>query len=620
MSKYQATIKFEPMGRQVAAGHNETVMAVATRENLPVRSDCGGRGSCGKCRVVLDPVENATAPTEAELKMLSSRELSENVRLACQVRVQGPLRVTIPEAFMDADAATGKRLVSADAVVNPVVRRIFLPGASLSSDEDTTDDVLTRVSGCLSKITGEDPTMRNPESLQHISIPGMTEKGVTVVVHKIHGITAVIGGEARRSLGLAVDIGTTSVAAYLCDMETGQVVASGSAANPQRRFGEDVISRISFAGNDSGNTGILQRLAVETVSDLARRCADQAAVSTGDIDEVTIVGNTTMEQVFYGAPPHNLGKAPFLPLNRKPVTLRAGDVGLSMNPGTPVYVFPVVSGFVGGDTLGAVLADRPHMRQKMTLLVDIGTNGELVMGNRDGLWATSCATGPAFEGAQISCGMRAVPGAITRVDWDAATEKMHWEVMNGRVATKPMGLCGSGIIDAVAAMRRAGIVLESGSFQKDLPGVTYDNGGIGREYIIVPKEETGTGMPITVTLGDIRQIQLAKAALALGIEYLTRSAGLGVDRIVLTGAFGARFDWRNAFAIGMLPACVAGAEVLPMDNLAGVGAIRALLDSDARSEVEGLHDTIVHVDLAKEPGFQTGLVKHMVFPNLDDRC
>jgi uncharacterized 2Fe-2S/4Fe-4S cluster protein (DUF4445 family) len=265
-----------------------------------------------------------------------------------------------------------------------------------------------------------------------------------------------------------------------------------------------------------------------------------------------------------------------------------------------------------------VLADGLHRRRETTLLVDIGTNGEVVVGNRDGLWATSCATGPAFEGAQISCGMRAVPGAITRVGLDEATGEIVWEVMNGRSEAKPMGLCGSGIIDAVAVLCRAGIVLENGRLRGDVPGVIYDDQGIGREYVLVPEEDTGTGMPITITLGDIRQIQLAKAALALGIEILTRCAGLAVDRIVLTGAFGARFDWRNAFAIGMLPACVAGAEVLPMDNLAGVGAIRALLDGDARREVEDLNKAMKHVDLAKAPGFHTGLAKHMVFPDLKD--
>jgi uncharacterized 2Fe-2S/4Fe-4S cluster protein (DUF4445 family) len=612
------TVKFEPMGRQVEAEPGESVMAVAARENLPVRSDCGGKGSCGKCRVILDPPEHASALSRTESKTLSPRQLSENVRLACQARIQGPLTVTIPEAFMDSDAATGKRIEAADYALNPMVKRVYLPKGAAASRENAAGDVAAWVNGHLRKVFGEDPATRNPESLRQISLPAVTEAGVTVVTHKTRGITAVISGEAPRSLGLAVDIGTTSVAAYLCDLGTGRVVTSDSAANPQRRFGEDVISRISFACKDPGNTAILQRLAAETVSDLARRCAEAASVSIESIDEVTIVGNPTMEQVFYGAHPHNLGKAPFLPLTRKPVTLRAEDAGLSLNPGTPVYIFPVVSGFVGGDTLGAVLADRAHSRGETTLLVDIGTNGELVLGSRDGLFATSCATGPAFEGAQISCGMRAVPGAITRVGLDPASGQLTWEVMNGSKVLRPMGLCGSGIIDAIAALRRAGVILENGRFDRDIPGVICDDQGVGREFVLVPKEDAGTGAPITLTLGDIRQIQLAKAALALGIEYLTRRSNRAVDRIVLTGAFGARFDWRNAFAIGMLPPCVAGAKVLPMDNLAGVGAIRALMDGDARNEVEGLNGRIEHVDLAKEPDFHTGLSVHMAFPSPGD--
>ena len=242
---------------------------------------------------------------------------------------------------------------------------------------------------------------------------------------------------------------------------------------------------------------------------------------------MTVVGNTTMEQLFYGAHPYSLGTAPFLPLTRNPVQVKAGDVGLSLSPGTPVYVFPVVSGFVGGDTLGAVLADKPYLRNDMSLIVDIGTNGELVLGNRDGLWAASCATGPAFEGAQISSGMRAVQGAISKLDVDAGTHAVSYELIGEGPALRPMGLCGSGIIDTVAALRRAGVILESGSFRADVPGVVYDERGVGREFILVPKQESGTGMPISITLGDIRQIQLAKAALAVGILYLVQRAGRG---------------------------------------------------------------------------------------------
>ena len=252
----------------------------------------------------------------------------------------------------------------------------------------------------------------------------------------------------------------------------------------------------------------------------------------------------------------------------------------------------------------------------MSLIVDIGTNGELVMGNRERLWAASCATGPAFEGAHISCGMRAVPGAISKLELDPDTGVVSYEFIGEGSALRPMGLCGSGIIDAIAALRRAGIVLESGSFRKNSPGVVYDEKGIGREFILVPGEETGTGMPITVTLGDIRQIQLAKAALAVGILYLMRHAGKAADRIVLTGAFGARFNWRNAVDIGMLPGEAVSGKVLPMDNLAGVGAILALLDGNARGEIEGVYESIRHVDLAHEPDFHKRLMKHMMFPPL----
>ena len=265
-------------------------------------------------------------------------------------------------------------------------------------------------------------------------------------------------------------------------MQTGRVVASGASANPQRRFGEDVISRIAHAGKDAGNVEVLRKLVVDAVSDLAGQCVNQVSALPQDIDEVSIVGNTTMEQLFYGAHPYSLGTAPFLPLTRNPVRLRARDVGLSLSPGTPVYVFPVVSGFVGGDTLGAVLADKPYLREDMSLIVDIGTNGELVMGNRHRLWAASCATGPAFEGAHLSCGMRAVPGAISKLDMDADTGGVSYELIGEDSALRPMGLCGSGIIDAIAALRRTGIILESGSFRKDSPGVVYDEKGIGREF------------------------------------------------------------------------------------------------------------------------------------------
>jgi uncharacterized 2Fe-2S/4Fe-4S cluster protein (DUF4445 family) len=298
--------------------------------------------------------------------------------------------------------------------------------------------------------------------------------------------------------------------------------------------------------------------------------------------------------------------------------LRAADLGLDLSPGVNLYLFPVISGFVGGDTMGVILADKPHQRDKNCLLVDIGTNGEVVLGNRQGLWVTSCATGPALEGAQLSCGMRAVSGAIHRVDIDPSTHEFKCQILGDKASTRPLGICGSGVIDAVAAMRRVGLLLPTGRFNEGMPGVLCDQKGIGRKVVLIPAERSGTGQDIVISLADIRQIQLAKAALAVGIEFLMRRTGIEeLDRTVLTGAFGARFDWRNAVTIGMLPQAVLEGEVLPMDNLAGVGAIMALLDKKARLEAANLSERIRFLELAQEPDFATRFPESTTFPALE---
>ena len=352
MAEKYVTIKFEPMGRLMDGRLNETIMTVAARENLPIRSDCGGIGKCGKCRVVVDPVANVSSPTQAEVDTLSPEKLAENIRLACQAQIIGPLTVSIPQRFMDLSGAQGKNLAEATYPMDPMVRRVFMPKAPFPSGMNPIADIAHWFAGRLNDAYGSDLAMPDHDMLRRISPPDILRKDSTVVVHKAYGATSIFEGNAPRSLGLAVDIGTTTVAAYLCDMQTGRVVASGASANPQRRFGEDVISRITHACKDAGNVEVLRKLVVDAVSELAGQCTNQVSSSLQDIDEVSIVGNTTMEQLFYGGHPYSLGTAPFLPLTRNPVRLRAGDIGLSLSPGTPVYVFPVVSGFVGGIPLG----------------------------------------------------------------------------------------------------------------------------------------------------------------------------------------------------------------------------------------------------------------------------
>jgi len=317
--------------------------------------------------------------------------------------------------------------------------------------------------------------------------------------------------------------------------------------------------------------------------------------------------------------PHGLGYSPYLPVSCEPQNIQAEDTGLDLNPATNVFVFPIISGFVGGDTMGVILSERPHEREEVSLIVDIGTNGEVVLGNRNGLWATSCATGPALEGAHIACGMRAATGAIHRIRIDPRTYTADCDVLGNNGMERARGLCGSGIIDAVAGMRRAGLLLSSGRIQEGLPGVLTDEKQIGRKFVLVPAGNSANGQEIAITLGDVRQIQLAKAALFVGIKLLMQTAGLDrFDRLVLTGAFGARFDWKNAVSIGMLPEIDARTKVKIVSNAAGRGAVMALLDRRQREKAVLQAKKVRFIELAEDPNFVMEFPTATLFPDTAD--
>jgi uncharacterized 2Fe-2S/4Fe-4S cluster protein (DUF4445 family) len=452
-------------------------------------------------------------------------------------------------------------------------------------------------------------------ALRQLSRYRQSLKDFTVVVHDASGLQRILDGKQTDSLGFAVDLGTTSIAGYLCDLQTGNLLAAEACVNPQRRFGEDVISRISRINEHDDHLAQFQRLAVDGINLLMSRCLERIGASPASVDEVAVCGNTTMQQVFAGLHPYGLGVFPYFPLTLAPPAISAGDIGLGTDPAVPVLLMPVVSGFVGGDTMAAILAERPHERDEITLIVDIGTNGEVVLGNRERLWVTSCATGPALEGAQISCGMRAVAGAIHRVRHQAGSDQVAYDVLGDQEGHGPMGICGSGIIDAIAALRRIGVIRPNGRLDEAKAGVISDTNGVGRNYTLVDSDRSATGSDIAVTLKDIRQIQLAKGALFTGIEFLMRRAGINrIDRTILTGAFGARFNWKNALAIGMLPPVVADGKVTPKDNLAGVGVVMALLDKKIRSEARDLCRRIRYLELAADPDFAMAFARATAFP------
>ena len=612
-------IKFEPMGIQAEVDADISIAEGAEGMNVPIRADCGGKGLCGKCLVIADPSHNLSALSESELDILSPEEIKKSFRLACQAQIQGDLTVTIPEQMTDSREARGKTGLRGHYPVDPMVERIVL---RKEEPPEPRHGILMDLASWMAQragaVAGHDVFIEDLGALRELSHPVASDGEITLVNHEKKGVTAVMPGSRPKSLGLAVDMGTTTLAAYLCDLKSGQILASAASVNPQRRYGEDVISRIAMADEREDGLSVLNQLVIDGISYLLRRCVDQVGASPEDIDEVTLVGNTTMERIFIGFHPHGLGVSPYLPVLSSPSNLRAAEIGMELNPGTNLYLFPVISGFVGGDTIGAIIADAPFLREEIGLIVDIGTNGELVLGNRDGLWATSCATGPALEGAQISCGMRAVSGAIDKVDMDPSSGLPVWSVLGDGEQISPLGICGSGIIDAIAVMRKMGVLLSNGRLKEGVEGVICDETGIGREYVLVPAEKSGTGQNISIMLKDVRQFQLAKSALYVGIELLMKHSGVKtVERTVLTGAFGTKFNWKNAVDIGMLPPEAVKGEVLSLDNLAGVGAIIALLDKKQRDEAARFASTTRFIELAMDPEFNTRFPEATVFPDLE---
>ena len=604
-------------GVRVDIQDGETLPQATDRHGLSIRQDCGGKGVCGQCRIRIDAARRTTPLTDAERQHLDPGEIDRGLRLACQIRIsEGGGRLWIPSASLNAADVHGKESFACQLDVDPMVERLFLDRAAVPLVMEGKTLSLT---GWLADRVREDAgihlRLRHHRILSALSAPEAASQEMTLVNHAKQGVTAIWPGRRPESYGIAFDIGTTTLAAYLCNLATGEVRSSASAVNPQRSVGEDVISRIAYCSRETAGLDYLRGRVVEGMNGLIQTCLASAGLTNDVVDEVAVVGNPTMEQILAGFHPHAIGVSPYLPLTPHIRDLTAEDLGLDLYPTTTVYFFPVVSGFVGGDTLGAVLADGLFHGEEAALLVDIGTNGEIVMGNKDALWATSCATGPALEGAQLSCGMRAAAGAIDRV-FLAPGGTIGYHVL-GKRGTRPKGICGSGIIDVLAALRQAGGLGSGGRLEPDFPGVETDANGVGRKFVLVSAAESASGSEIAVTLKDIRQFQLAKAALAVGIAFLMDRVGVDtVSRTVLTGAFGARFNWRSAVATGMLPEAVVRKGVAHQMNLAGMGAVMGLVNRCHRDRARAIQDQIRFIEMAGDPSFAERFAAATTFPDL----
>ncbi|KIX11250.1 ASKHA domain-containing protein [Dethiosulfatarculus sandiegensis] len=589
-------------------GQAAPLIELLSKAGYTLRFDCGGLGVCGKCLVRISSREAASPPSPAEFKNLGPEKLGQGWRLACQVKVIKPLTVQIPRQTLTTREACGKTDLPDSYQTNPLVKRILLEPTPLTAQAGS----LWEAQG-INRADQREKQLANLGAARQLAGSLRPGENTTLVTHQKKGIVAAHKGKQPQSLGLALDLGTTTLAAYLLDFDTGKLLAASNSANPQASMGQDVISRIAYTRKHKKGLELLSRLVRDEINNLAKACLLKAKLDPGNIDEVLAVGNSTMQQIFCGLDPYGLGQAPYLPFTQKPQDFCAHEVGLNLSPGINVHIFPVVSGFIGGDTLAAAIACDLDKQKETTLLVDIGTNGELVLCRQGRLWAASCATGPTLEGAHLSCGMRAVKGAIHRFSLDPSTLIPRYQVIGGESGALPSGICGSGVIDVVAALLKAGVVKQNGRLDESKPKVEIDEKGIGQSFTLVRSEDSGTGRDICLTLKDLRQIQLSKAALAAGIKLLLSRAGISqVSRLILTGAFGAHFDWQSARAIGMIP-CQAG-KIEAMVNAAGSGAAQALLDQDKRREAALLANKIEVLNLAGDPDFQLTFAEEIGFP------
>lgn len=643
-----ALVIFTPSGKRGRFAIGTPILQAARTLGVDLDSVCGGRGICSKCQISpgygefpkhgVTVEEDALSPWNAvEERYKSKRGMLPGRRLGCQAKVMGDVVVDVPPESQVHKQVIRKSATQRDIVMDPATRALFVEVAepdmhNPSGDFERLKEALAAQWAVEDPQAGLDLLAR----LQPVLRKG--EWKATVVLNKgNHDLRPRIldvkpGFDESGLYGLAIDLGSTTIAAHLCDLRDGSVLASSGLMNPQIRFGEDLMSRVSYAMMNPGGDAEMTRAVREAINALASAIAEEAQIDVRAIYEVVLVCNPVMHHLLLGIDPVELGQAPFALATSGSLSLDGRDLDLSnINPAARVYVLPCIAGHVGADAAAVALSEEPGKSEEMVLIVDVGTNAEILLGNTKRVLACSSPTGPAFEGAQISSGQRAAPGAIERVEIDPATKEPRFKVIGCDLwssdpgfaeATKASGItgiCGSGIIEAVAEMRMAGIVDQGGLIGGPDQVGTARCVGEGRTHSYLLHDGSATGGPrILVTQGDIRAIQLAKAALYAGARLLMDEMGVEkVDKVTLAGAFGAHISPKHAMVLGMIPD-VPLDKVVSAGNAAGTGARIALCNVAARNAIETTVHEIHKVETAIEPRFQEHFVNASAIPNAVD--
>lgn len=638
MKKFK--VIFQPSGRRGEVEEGKTVLEAAQSLGVDIEGICGNKKVCGKCKVRIEEgyfekdnlesgMSHLSPLTDGEKKHIKPED-GPGIRLACTAEVYGDVKVFVPERSRAGKQIVRKAAKELTIKLDPAVKKYNVDLIPPTLHSMTTGDY-ERVLKSLEDNYGIKGLVFDYTVLKDLQ--NVLRKGdwkATVTVWMDREIIKVEPGFVETCFGLAVDVGTTTCVGYLSDLNTGKVLNTESMMNPQVPYGEDVMSRITYAMSNENGLEVMQRAIIDGLNEIIEKVVTEVKKDGPNpgfaIDDLTIVFNTAMHHIFLGFNPEYIGRSPFIPAVQSSMNIKARDIGLKINPAAYIHVLPIEAGFVGADNVGVLIAEEQYNQDEMVLVIDIGTNGELLLGNRNKVCSTSCATGPAFEGAQIKFGMRAAPGAIEKVRIDPVTKepqykvigKADWHTHLEKINAK--GICGSGIIEVVAEMFKAGIIDKSGRFVMSLATTRIRKDLDGKpEYVLAWAEETSIGTDITITQADIRALQLAKGALYTGAKLMMKRLGVEkLDRVVLAGAFGSHIDREASLTLGMFPDCPIE-KVYAVGNAAGDGARMALLNKGKRIEAEEKARWVEFLEIATDPDFEKQFMQAMHIPHMKDK-
>ena len=608
------SITFLPEGKHLDIKSGSTVLDATRKMGIDIQAPCGDLGLCGRCKIVLGKGKNlAELPTETEKKILSTKELDDGYRLACQCKVseKGLLSVIVPPESKISQQRIVIQGIMPQFQMSPIVKDTIIELKKKQESKSDSETLLEALSenGFTDVSIGIDAIRRLPDVIRegnwNINATLWNNKEVLSLQPK---------DKAGQTLGFAVDVGTTKVAGYLVDLKNGELLAAVSLPNPQISFGEDLISRITY-WTESEEKGIsLQKIVIGCVNKLIEDSCKKFDVTKNEIYDITVVGNTAMHHIFFGISPKYVGQSPFPVAVKNSFDVKAKDIGMIANSAAYVHALPPIAGFVGADTVAGILATEIYNKEETCMLIDVGTNAEIVVGNKDKLTCCSAPAGPAFEGAKIKHGMRASSGAIETVWIDPKTLETGYKTID---ETKPRGICGSGIIDTVAQLLKTNVIDDIGRFNKKLNNPRLRILGENTEFVLAWQKDTSINKDITITRHDIQEILLAKAAVYTGTHILLKRLNLkpnDVEKLYIAGAFGTYIDLTNTLTIGMFPE-IPSNKIQFVGNTAGSGGRLVLLSEKLRSKAEEIAINTGYIELASDPSFETEFTNALWLPH-----